>query len=52
MRQIRFEWPEQVRRSEPSGIELGPETTEAVIALMARSLIAIVRATEESADER
>ena len=52
MRQIRFEWAEQVHRTEPVGVELPQETTEVVIALMARSLIAVVRATEEPADER
>lgn len=52
MHQIRFEWAEQVHRTEPTGIELAPETTEVVIALMARALIAVVRATEEAADER
>ncbi len=52
MHQMRFEWAEQVHRTEPAEVELPRETIEVVIVLMARALIAVVRATEEAADER
>jgi len=51
MKQITFEWVEQ---AEPQAgeVELEPETTEAVVVLMARALIVVVRAAEEDFDER
>lgn len=54
MEQVRFEWTEQTTRgaTAPSEVELDRETIEAVIDLMARALIAVVRAAEEAADER
>ena len=55
MQQIRFEWAEkieQVRRAEPIEVELAQETISALIALMARALISVVRVAEEAADER
>ena len=52
MHQRRFDWAEQIHRTEPACVELPRETTEVVIALMARALAAVVRATEEAADER
>jgi hypothetical protein len=54
--QARFEWTEQTTRgaAEPSEVEveLERETIEAVIDLMARALMAVVRAAEEATDER
>ena len=55
MQQIRFEWAEkieQIRRAEPVEVELTQETISALIALMARVLISVVRVAEEAADER
>jgi hypothetical protein len=51
--QRRFAWAERKKLdNQDSEIEIDPETTEAVIALMARLLIALVRAGEEAGDER
>jgi hypothetical protein len=47
-----FEWAEQGPRENPSEVVFDPETTEAVIALMARLLVTVLRATEEVDDER
>ena len=53
MKQIPFEWAEQTDPGEPGEVVLDPETTETVIELMARTLIAVVRLAEEEAnDER
>ena len=52
MKQTRFEWAEQSEAGEPTEVALDPETTDAVIVLMARVLIAVVRAAEEVANER
>ena len=52
MEQLRFEWAEPNESREPSKVELDPETTEAVIGLMARALIVVVRAAGEADDER
>ena len=51
MRQIPFQW------AAPTALERGavveaPETTEALVVLMARALIAVVRAAKEAADDR
>lgn len=51
MYQIRFEWTEPFPRTEPAEVDLAQETTEVVIVLMARVLIAVMRATGETADE-
>lgn len=49
---MRLPWAEEseIGRSNQVGLDL--ETSEAVIELMARALIAVVRAVQESADER
>ena len=55
MKQLPFRWAEQAEQKEASGPELvlDAETTEAVVALMARALVAVVRAVEEDdGDER
>lgn len=54
MEQVRFEWSEQtIRGAEgPSEVEIESPTIEAGTDLMARALIAVVRAAEEAADER
>mgnify|MGYP001181018024 CR=1 FL=1 len=51
MHQLRFEWVEQVHRTEPTEVDLAKETSEVVIVLMARVLIAVVRTSEEAVDE-
>jgi hypothetical protein len=50
--QKHFEWAEQTERGESDKIALEPETMETVITLMARALIAVVRAAEEATDDR
>ncbi len=52
MEQMRLQWAEQSELGTSNQVELDPETSEAVIALMARALIVVVRAAQESADER
>jgi len=49
--QLRFEWAEPRRAGEPNPVVLDHETTEAVIALMGRAMIAVLRAVEAD-DER
>jgi hypothetical protein len=50
--QLRFEWagPGEIRDS--NQVVIDPVTTEVAIALMARALIAVVRAVHEADDER
>ena len=50
VKQHRFPWAAPGER--PHEVVLDPETTEIVIALLARALIAVVREVEASADER
>ena len=52
MKQLRLQWAEPTELGAWDEVDLEPETTEAVIALMARALIAVVRAAQENADER
>jgi hypothetical protein len=49
---MRFQWEEPTDHAAPCDVVLDPETTEAVIALMAGVLTVVVRAAEEVADER
>ena len=51
-RQLELGWREQKPREEPSEVALDPATADAVIALMARALLVVVRIAEEVADER
>jgi hypothetical protein len=51
-RQIRFEWGEEAPRGQPDEVVLDAETTRAALTLMARALVAVVRAAEDSDDER
>jgi len=52
MDQLRFEWAEPIQTAEPRTVDLDHETADAAVALMARALIAVVRTTQEAADER
>lgn len=53
MKQTHFEWVEPSEAEEPVRVVLSPETTDALIVLMARAMIAVVHAAaEEAADER
>jgi hypothetical protein len=55
MSQLRFGWAvpiEPIAPAEKTGVELDEETTRALVALMARVLIAVVRAAEEDSDDR
>ena len=52
MEQKHFEWVEQNESGEQNKVALEPETMKTVIALMARVLIAVVRAGEEATDDR
>ncbi len=51
VRQILFQWaaPTVLERS---AVVVAPETTEALVVLMARAMIVVVRAAKEAADER
>lgn len=54
MKQIGFEW-EELREElvdSPNQVDLDPETSESVVALMAQAMVAVVRAIEEVDDER
>ena len=51
-RQMELRWREQKPLDEPSEVVLDPATADAVVALMARALIMVVRITGEVADER
>jgi hypothetical protein len=51
-RQMELGWLEQKPLDEPSEVALDPATIDAVIALMARALIVVVRIAGEVADER
>lgn len=51
--QIRFQWAEEHHEGRgPDQVEIDPKTTEAAIALMARAMIAVIRAVKENDDER
>jgi hypothetical protein len=50
--QISFECKEEAGPGERSAVALERETAQTMIALMARALIAVVRAIEEADDER
>lgn len=52
MEQMRLEWEEPTGQGDPIEVVLDPETTEAIVALMARALIIVVCAAEEATDER
>ena len=51
VKQIPFQWaaPTALERAT---VVVAPETTEALVVLMARAMIAVVRAAEEAADDR
>lgn len=50
--QYRFPWAAPGETHDPHEVVLDPETAAAAIALMARALIAVVRAVEEVDDKR
>jgi len=52
VKQYRFPWVVPGETRDPHEVVLDPETTEIVIAVMARALVAVVRAAEEVKDER
>jgi hypothetical protein len=47
-----FEWADPIDRADRVEVVLDRETTKLVIELMARALIAVVRAAEEADDDR
>lgn len=49
--QLCFQWARSSETGDPNAVELDRETIDALVALMARALIAVVRAAE-SDDER
>jgi|RifCSP16_2_1023846.scaffolds.fasta_scaffold29641_2 hypothetical protein len=51
MDQLHFEGIEAMEAAEPQSVDLDQETTDAVVALMARALLAVVHATREADDE-
>ena len=51
-KQRRFPWAARGETRNSTEVVLDPETTAAAIALMARALIAVVRAVEEADDDR
>ena len=51
-KQMELGWREHQPLDEPSEVALDPATADAVIALMARALLVVVRIAEEVADER
>jgi hypothetical protein len=51
-KQMELGWREPKPLDELSEVALDPATADAVIALMARALIVVVRLAEEVADER
>ena len=52
VKQHRFPWAAPGERRDPLEVALDPETTERAIALLARAVLAVVRAVEEATDER
>ena len=52
MRQQQFPWAAPHASRDAHEVVLDPATTAAAIALLARALIAVVRAVEETDDER
>jgi hypothetical protein len=52
VKQHRFPWAVGREHHDRPEVVLDPETTESVIALLARALVAVVRAVEESPDDR
>ncbi len=55
MSQLRFGWAVPIKAiapAEKTGVDLDEETTRALVALMARVLVAVVRTGEEDADDR
>lgn len=51
VKQCRFPWPAP-KTGDATAVVLDPETTAAAIALLARALLAVVRAVAEADDER
>ena len=51
VRQIPFQWAASTAL-ERSAVVVAPEITEALVVLMARAMVAVVRAAKEAADER
>lgn len=49
--QLRIEWVGANVAGESNDVALEPETIDAVVVLMARALMIVVRAVEEDADE-
>lgn len=52
MEQLPFEWADPTVVRETSEVSLDPATADAAVALMARALVVVVRAVEETDDER
>jgi len=52
IKQHRFPWAALGDRRDPPEVVLDPATTQSVIGLLACALIAVVRAGEETDDER
>ena len=52
MKQHPFEWVEEPEQDEQVEVDLPPATTKALIALMARILVHLVRPSKEANDER
>ncbi|MGH2348391.1 MAG: hypothetical protein ACRDFT_02855 [bacterium] len=52
VKQRRFEWALPSETRDPNSVVMDPEATEVAIGLMARALIAVVRAVQEADDER
>ena len=52
VKQRQFPWAAPAESRDANEVGLDPETTAAAIALLARALIAVVRAVQEVDDER
>ena len=52
MKQIPFQWAAPTALERGPVVVVAPERTEALVVLMARAMIAVVRAAKEAADER
>lgn len=50
--QLHFEWAGPSETRDPNQVVIDPETTAVAIALIARALLAVVRAVQEADDER
>lgn len=50
MKQVTFEWAEK-KAEEVSEVAFDRETTTEILVLMARALVAVVRAAEEEVDD-